>query len=192
MLHNSEAAGHSVTSNKMTRNYEGGSYSSLRTGNLDFDAALIPKKRQADKLGFWILNTIAPESVERGLLKLPASVERRWMIRTDEDRVAYFTAFQTAIMRGQFRKPQQKLIDPQKDAAGQRELEDRGYKTFDQIVGEMSGTDGATQRAAILASKNAHTDMLIAAELYEKEARERAGLAGAPTPEQLDNAGGDR
>ena len=181
MLQGSSAGAHSTPANKMRRNYDSGNYTGIRSGNLDFEASLMPKKRSADRVANWIVNTAAPESVERGLLRLPESVERRWNIETTQDRIAYFTAFQSAIMRIHWQMPQQKLIDPQKDAAGQGELEDREYRTRSEIVGQMSKRTYQTHLQMIEEDKRADIDSKLRLEKYEQEQRVICGLDPAPT-----------
>jgi capsid protein len=192
MLAGSQSAGHSIPQNMLRRNYDVGNYTGMRAGRLDFDAMLVPKKNNADKLANWLQNAPAEECIENGLLKLPESVERRWRIETPQDRRAYFITFRRALMSTIWNKPQQRLIDPMKDAMGQGELEDRKYKAWSEIVGAMNGRDRASQIALIEQDQRALIDLKIRVEQYEAQARKAAESVGAPTPNQLDDAGGDR
>ena len=137
-INNDAAAGMSIPTNMLQKNYESGTYSGLRSGRLDFFQAIRSARPRIDRVANIILRHAMDEAIAKRIVKFPTRVMRR--IRreglTPHD---YYKENISSIMHTKWLGPPEKLIDPNREITGYFNAERYGYMNAGDIVGKVNG-----------------------------------------------------
>lgn len=177
-LDHSIAAAHSTGKSQLTKEYDG-NYTAMRASRLDNAQSLLMKKNCTDDYANSIYRPAAEEAVEVGILPLPPNVVRRHGLNTPEKRHRYFVQNIRALTAMGWNKPQDRLIDPKKDAEGHAELYENGLTTKAKSVAEIHGISYDQFLDELYAEKKKEAAHKARCEKAEIEARKAEELPDA-------------